>query len=439
MDFKTGKIIEIVREFLANNGDKFEINGVDLSRAIFLYRMKNTSFEPIPKGNYSTKEESNILYLKVDDVIKAKAYEYQIIYVSEMKAGKYLETYPELKVLVSKYNDLIEDVTNIIKYAKTTGVKVDTLKMTQILTPLEPNTFWAMNKDGIIETYPLGDLNSKYEQMVSTLKKEVEDLIKTTKETSLSEIEVATKNKISKVTEELKKKVDELNIIFNKAQEDIKSSVDRLNNNEKEAIKDFERILAEKINSLNTLTDSLKNDLSNAVAKYIVDNRDKLKGDRGAGITSITATGNKVTVNYDDNKNTIFTVPTIAGRDGKEIQNLSYSDNKLKITMSDNSSKEVIIKSGGLELKTLFEGAVPVSQFRLENFPTNWKYITITITNDGTYSETIIGEKISTLKDVQVICNDVLDKRFAFQLENNTLEGVNMLQYADVIKVQVII
>ena len=163
------------------------------------------------------------------------------------------------------------------------------------------------------------------------------------------------------------------------------------------------------------------------------------KGDRGAGITSITATGDKVTVNYDDDKNTIFTVPTITGRDGIGIQNLSYTDNKLKITMSDNSSKEVTIKSGGLELKTLFEGAVPVSQFRLENFPTNWKYITITITNDGTCSETIIGEKISTPKDVQVICNDVLDKWFAFQLENNTLTGVNMLQYAEVVKVQVII
>lgn len=280
MDFKTGKIIEIVREFLANNGDKFEINGVDLSRAVFLYRMKNTSFEPIPKGNYSTKEESNILYLKVDDVIKAKAYEYQIIYVSEMKAGKYLETYPELKVLVSKYNDLVEDVTNIIKYAKTTGVKVDTLKMTQILTPLEPNTFWAMNKDGIIETYPLGDLNSKYEQMVNALKKEIEELIKATKETSLSEIEAAAKNKISEFAEELKT----------------------------------------KINELNALSDDLKNGLSSAVAKYITDNRNKLKGDRGPGITSITAVGDEVTVNYDDSQTTTFTVPTIPGKDGKSLE-----------------------------------------------------------------------------------------------------------------------
>lgn len=281
MDFKTGKIIEIVREFLANGENKFEINGIDLSKAVFMYRERNTSFIPIPKGNYTTKLESNVLYLNIDDNIKTKAYEYQIIYTTDMKAGKYLEEYPELKVLVSKYNDLIEDVNNIIKHIKSTGVKVDTLKMTQILTPLEPNTFWAMNEDEKIITFPLGDLNSKYEQMASKLKKETEELIKTTKETSLSEIETAAKNKIFEFTEELKNKINELNVIFGKAQKDIKSSVDRLNNNEKEAIKEFERILGEKINSLNTLSDELKNNLSSAVAKYISDNKEILKGEQG--------------------------------------------------------------------------------------------------------------------------------------------------------------
>lgn len=370
MDFKTGKTVEIVKEFLSNNGDKFEINGIDLSKAVFMYRERNSSFIPIPRGNYTTSTENNSLYLNVIGDVKTKAYEYQVIYTSDMKAGKYLEEYPELKVLVSKYNDLIEDVTNIIKYAKSTGVKVDTLKMTQILTPLEPNTFWVMNEDKKIVAFPLGDLNSKYEQMVSKLKKEVEELIKSTKETSLSEIEAVAKSKISEFTEELKKKINELNTIFNKAQEDIKNSVDRLNNNEKEAIKEFERILSEKINSLKTLSDELKNSLSSAVAKYIADNRDKLKGDRGPGITSITATGDKVTVNYDDNKNTVFTVPTVAGRDGREIQDLSYNNNKLKITMSDNSSKEVEIKSG-VNVRKVFEGEL-LRDVKI-NLGTNWK------------------------------------------------------------------
>lgn len=317
MDFKTGKTIEIIKEFLAGGGDRFEINGIDLSKAVFMYRERNSSFIPIPRGNYTTSTENNSLYLNVIGDVKTKAYEYQVIYTSDMKAGKYLEEYPELKVLVSKYNDLVEDVTNIVKYAKTSGAKIDSLKMTQVLTQLEPNTFWVMNEDGKIVAFPLGNLNSKYEQMVSKLKKEVEELIKTTKETSLLDI----------------------------------------NNSAASKLNDLQNEVSKKLKELKTLSDSLKSNLSTAVAKYIADNRDKLKGDRGAGIISITAIGDKVTVNYDDNKNTVFKVPTVAGKDGREIQDLSYNNDKLKITMSDNSSKEVEIKSG-MKLRQVFEGEI---------------------------------------------------------------------------------
>lgn len=317
MDFKTGKTIEIIKEFLAGGGDKFEINGIDLSKAVFMYRERNSSFIPIPRGNYTTSTENNSLYLNVIGDVKTKAYEYQVIYTSDMKAGKYLEEYPELKVLVSKYNDLIEDVTNIIKYTKSTGVKVDTLKMTQILTQLEPNTFWVMNTDEKLEAFPIGNLNSKYQEMVSNLKKEVEELIKTTKEKALSDVNSSVTSKLN----------------------------------------DFQSELSKKLTELETLSDSLKTNLSTAVAKYIADNRDKLKGDRGAGIISISAIGDKVTVNYDDNKNTVFKVPTVPGKDGREIQDLSYNDDKLKITMSDNSSKEVEIKSG-MKLRQVFEGEI---------------------------------------------------------------------------------
>lgn len=339
MDFKTGKTVEIVKEFLANSGDKFEINGVDLSKAVFMYRERNSSFIPIPKGNYLTNIENNILYLNITGDVIAKAYEYQVIYTLDMKAGKYLEEYPELKVLVSKYNDLVEDVTNIIKYTKSTGVKVDTLKMTQILTQLEPNTFWVMNTDEKLEAFPIGNLNSKYQEMVSNLKKEVEELIKTTKEKALSDVDSSVAFKLN----------------------------------------DFQSELSKKLTELETLSDSLKTNLSTAVANYISNNREQLKGDRGAGITSITAVQDKVTVNYDDSKSTVFTVPTIAGRDGKEIQNLSYSDNKLKITMSDSSSKEVEIKSG-LSLKKIFLGEMHIngsSKDFLDLGTSNWKIIFI--------------------------------------------------------------
>ena len=342
MDYKTGKLLNIVRQFDKASG-KYEINGIDTGEAVFLYRKNSEMFMPIPKGNYNITKENNNTFLNVDNVINDKAIEYQIIYETSIKSSEYKDPYPELKILVQKYNEAVLDIFNISKYLKTVGVKTDSdqLHQTQILPTLEPNTIWFSDDEGIIKTFPLGDLNSKYEQMVSKLKKETEELIKTTKETSLSEIEAASKNKIFEFTEELKNKINELNVIFDKTQEDIKSSVEKLNKNEKESIKEFERILGEKINSLNTLSDELKNNLSSAVAKYISDNKEILKGEqgpkgeqgskgeqgiqgpigpkgeRGLSITSIRSIGgNKVEVAYGDNKKEILNIPTAQGPKG---------------------------------------------------------------------------------------------------------------------------
>ena len=342
MDYKTGKLLNIVRQFDKSNG-KYEINGIDVGEAVFLYRKKSEMFMPIPKGNYNITKENNNTFLNVDNVINDKAIEYQIIYETSIKSSEYKDPYPELKILVQKYNEAVLDILNISKYLKTVGVKTDSdqLHQTQILPTLEPNTIWFSDDEGIIKTFPIGKLNSIYEKMVIDLKKEVEELIKTTKETALSEVEETTKSKISEFVKELKKKVIELNTLFNQTQENIKNSVDKLNNNEKEAIKEFERILEEKINSLNSLSDELKNNLSSAVAKYISDNKEILKGEqgpkgeqgskgeqgiqgpigpkgeRGLSITSIRSIGgNKVEVAYGDNKKEILSIPTAQGPKG---------------------------------------------------------------------------------------------------------------------------
>ena len=234
MDYKTGKLLNIVRQFDKSNG-KYEINGIDVGEAVFLYRKNLEMFIPIPKGNYNITKENNNTFLNVDNVINDKAIEYQIVYETSIKSSEYKDPYPELKILVKKYNEAVLDIFNISKYLKTVGVKTDSdqLHQTQILPTLEPNTIWFSDDEGIIKTFPIGKLNSIYEKMVIDLKKEVEELIKTTKETALSEVEETTKSKISEFVKELKKKVIELNTLFNQTQEDIKNSVDKLNNNEK--------------------------------------------------------------------------------------------------------------------------------------------------------------------------------------------------------------
>lgn len=196
------------------------------------------------------------------------------------------------------------------------------------------------------------------------------------------------------------------------------------------------------------------------------------KGVDGVGITNITQQDKKLIVDLSNNTRKEFTIPSAdlpngvdllnkitrevptnspsitnfknhlnipSTTDIKTVKDLSFTDNKLKLTMNDESSKEVIIKSGGLELKTLFEGNIFLSEFSLNNIPTNWKYITITISSDDKSMATIVGEKLNTATRVQVICDDALNKWFTFRIEDNTLKGDKMIQLVSVVKVQVII
>lgn len=177
MDYKSKKLIEIVKEWLKDEVGRYEINGVDKSRAVFFYRERYKNFEPIPKGNYKVVDVDNNTFLEVDKELNSKAYEYQIIYENKLKAEKYTNDFYELDMLVKKYNDLVSDVRNIISLLETTGVKTDTLKMSQILTPLEPNTIWSANSDGKIESLPIGNLNQRYLGMLEDVRKESQSAI----------------------------------------------------------------------------------------------------------------------------------------------------------------------------------------------------------------------------------------------------------------------
>ena len=63
----------------------------------------------------------------------------------------------------------------------------------------------------------------------------------------------------------------------------------------------------------------------------------------------------------------------LQGLPGKEIQDLTYIDNKLKITMNDGIIKEVEINS--MKLQKVFEGAIsyPGQEIKICDLPTDWK------------------------------------------------------------------
>lgn len=201
------------------------------------------------------------------------------------------------------------------------------------------------------------------------------------------------------------------------------------------------------------------------------------RGVDGVGITNITQQDKKLIVDLSNNTRKEFTIPStelLSGSDLlnkitnevptnspsitnfkthlnipsttdiKTIQDMSFVDNKLKLTMSDNTSKEVTIKSGGIEFKTLFEGRHFFKDFTLENIPTEWKYIFITLIVSNNYTLVITGCNIQSThmlnEDVFYIADTLINSSYSLFIKTNTLYTSDMMRDDTyVVKVQVII
>nr|DAG03340.1 MAG TPA: collagen alpha 1(VIII) chain protein [Siphoviridae sp. ct6rT12]DAI56963.1 MAG TPA: collagen alpha 1(VIII) chain protein [Bacteriophage sp.] len=308
MSYKTGKLLNIVRQFDKTNG-KYEINGVDTGIAVFLYRKEREIFQPIPRGNYNISRENNNTFLNVDTTIDTQAIEYQIIYETDINSSEYKEAYPELKVLVQKYNEVAKDVSNINKYLKTTGVKTDAdpLHQSQVLPQLERNTFWYLNENGIIGTFPIGKLNSKYEKMVVDLRKDVETLIQNKSDEKIRQIE----NTNTSAIETIIRNKNEYTDTVNRLSTNYNETVNRLSNEYKQIIENRKaensrelesiknNVVQETVAKLNEAKENIENKKNTAISEianektrqineigltvnnYIERNIELLKGDRG--------------------------------------------------------------------------------------------------------------------------------------------------------------
>lgn len=353
-DYKTGKLLQIIKEWEARGLSEFEISGTEISRAIFFYREANKKFVPIPKGSYTVTmldgSKADKLMITNSD-IQTKAVEYQICYEDEQISSLYIEDFPELDVLVGKYNDVVNDVRNIIQLLKTVGMKSDTSQMTQVLTKLQVNTFWYLNENGELDAFPIGDLNSKYQDMLENMKTNVEQTLNSVHQALKADLENLIRN-YNTVVDQAKEHIDNTK----------KSAETSVNDKKNESINALNTLKQNLENQLNTLKNDLSSDLSrelqthlqnlaSSVNQYISNNRDILKGERGKGITSITSENDNIRINYDDNQEVVFTIPTIAGKDGKDGKNgkeiiQAYHlerENKIILRNDDNTQIECLL------------------------------------------------------------------------------------------------
>lgn len=271
-DYKSDQIVEIVREF-DNTGNKYEVNGLELNKMIPFWRKDKGKFYALAKGQYKYQEESSNTYLVIqDETILGQATEFQLVYIYSQDSSKYIEDFPDLAILVDKYNQLVDDTTKLFTYLKNTGIKADTLKMTKVLVQLEPFTVLYMNDSGELEALPVSEMYSKFDSMVNKAYEEVKSLLLTDK---------------NSMSQELRKETDgllgELNTLKNK----LATALETLTEECKKAItKHKDDVVIPSIDdyvidtskpSIDRHVDDKKIELN----KFIEDNKSKLKGDKG--------------------------------------------------------------------------------------------------------------------------------------------------------------
>ena len=309
MDFKTGKLHKIIKEFQKGSGN-YEINGIDLKNTVFLYREKASPFIPIPKGNYRTVFNENESTLIVDEIINNKAVEFQVISIFDVQASKYLEKFPELKMLVEHTNKIVDDINNIIEYLNSVGIKSDSKFQTQILTPLEPSSTWYMNADGIIDTLPIDDFNKKFKEIIEKISETVDvkarEQVQEKLETLKTEIETFKNRKIIEMTDNIKTEKD---TSLKAIEELLKTSKVELNevaaiisNNSSEALR---IISTQKDNSIREITE-VKNNSKRELDSKMPEINNKLNGIAGGQVNPsfIQDVGEKRIGEYYLDKNT---------------------------------------------------------------------------------------------------------------------------------------
>lgn len=228
-DYKNGKLVEIIREFNHTGATRYEINGINQAIAVPFWRIAENKFNVIPKGSYKFINESGNNYLEItDNTILEQATQFQICYVYSQVSSKYIEEFPELSVMVNKYNELVDDATKLFSYLKSVGMTSDTLQLTKVLSQLEPLTTWFMDNDGEIKTLPISDLYGKFQQMIDKLHKDIKDLL----DIDYGKLSDNLKKELAKhlltLEEALRKHKDSLDDYTLEKIEEIKATCDRI-------------------------------------------------------------------------------------------------------------------------------------------------------------------------------------------------------------------
>lgn len=174
--YKRQKIIKIVRE-IQYSGNKYQINGIDLTKAIFFIKKGRELFKLVANGDFTITHEGTNTYLNINSAILISVISVQIGHELNTLSGKYeVSSDPDINILKDRYNALVDDFKNLWDYVQKQTLVSDTLSMELILPKLENGETWVY-KDNEMKATPLIVAETEIQKLLDELIKESQNIL----------------------------------------------------------------------------------------------------------------------------------------------------------------------------------------------------------------------------------------------------------------------
>ena len=270
---KDKKMPFIVKE-MNFSGNKYEINGIDLTKAQFYIRKNRELFKIVYPGDFTISNEgSNIYLVLTNSAILTDIVSVQVVYFLSITAGEYpTGVDPDINILTSNYNKLVEDFKSLWTYVKDQVFVSDSSLMPLVFPLLSEGETWVF-KDGEMRAVLLYDAIEELRKSVEQVRQE----IKTELENKINEFTTNITNLISEFRTEIQNIInnfenDFVSVVANSKTEIInltniqKTSITELTNNSKTEIN---TLVTDQKNSITTLVDNSKTDITNTANTQI--------------------------------------------------------------------------------------------------------------------------------------------------------------------------
>jgi len=172
INYKQGKIVRPTKEFLiVQNTLRYEINGIDMSKAVVLYKKELEIFEPMPKGDYRIIMDGNIQFLEITNQDIFKDYlAIQIISITELLSSMYEPTGDiDINTMLHEMNNAISDIHALTEYLKKTNLMVDSEKSTNVFPDLPIGSTVVKMEDGKLGALPVNDLYEHFDRLTQRI------------------------------------------------------------------------------------------------------------------------------------------------------------------------------------------------------------------------------------------------------------------------------